>query len=361
MIDNTCGPSQSAGNEAPVLDNKVRYCRKALKGVSRTFALGIELLQEPLRDEIGIAYLVCRILDTIEDSTDLPAESRVDMLLQAEGEIFDPALYPARATAIEQLFDDPALQGADHELCRNTGTVLAALHELRPEAREAMEPPVREMARGMAATVRRELRGEGLHLETMEDLERYCYYVAGTVGQLLTSLYALDRPSIGPEVEAELRRHEVAFGLGLQVTNIIKGVTDDIGRGVSYLPLCLFRKAGITIDTLLSRPDDPRGREVVAGLASWTLDKLDEALEYTLAIPVQESDLRMFCGLPLAFAVRTLSLALRSSAVFSENVLKISRLEVAAIHRRMESILDDNDRIRELYREERALVPVSQP
>ncbi len=224
-----------------------------------------------------------------------------------------------------------------------------------------MEPSVREMARGMAETVQRELLGEGLHLETMEDLERYCYYVAGTVGHLLTSLYALDRASVTPEVEAELRRREVAFGLGLQVTNIIKGVTDDIARGVSYLPLCLFRQAGITIDTLLSRPDDPRGRAVISGLVDWTLLKLDEALEYTLTLPVKETDLRLFCGLPLAFAVRTLSLALQSDMVFSEKALKISRAEVAAVHRRMESILDDNHRIRELYREERALVAVNRP
>ena len=344
-----------------MLDKKIRYCRKALHGVSRTFALGIELLKEPLRDEIGIAYLVCRILDTLEDSTELPAEGRVAMLQMADQQIFDPALYPDCAAAIELMFAGSSLKGADHELCRHAGTVLAALHQLREPARDAMEPSVREMARGMAQTVQRELRGEGLHLETMEDLERYCYYVAGTVGHLLTSLYALDRPSISPEIEAELRRHEVAFGLGLQVTNIIKGVTDDIGRGVSYLPLCLFRQAGITIETLLERPDDPRGREVVAGLADWTLNKLDEALEYTLALPVGERDLRLFCGLPLAFAVRTLSLALRSSSVFSENVLKISRLEVAAIHHRMESILDDNDSIRRLYQEERTRVPITRP
>ncbi len=342
-------------------DKKVRYCRKALHGVSRTFALGIELLKEPLRDEIGIAYLVCRILDTIEDTTELPAEKRVAMLQRAEREIFDPARQADSATAIETLFAPVSLKGADYDLCRRCGTVLAALHELRPQARDAMEPPVREMARGMAETVKRELRGEGLHLETMEDLERYCYYVAGTVGHLLTSLYALDRASVTPEVEAELRRHEIAFGLGLQVTNIIKGVTDDIARGVSYLPLCLFRQAGITIETLLRRPDDPRGRKVISGLADWTLLKLDEALEYTLVLPVKERDLRLFCGLPLAFAVRTLSLALKSTTVFSEKALKISRLEVTAIHRRMESILDDNDRIRELYREERALVPVNRP
>ena len=344
-----------------MLDKKVRYCRKTLHGVSRTFALGIELLKEPLRDEIGIAYLVCRILDTIEDSTDLPAEARVALLQRAEREIFDPSRQARCAAAIEALFAPAALKGADHDLCRHSGTVLAALHELRPPAVNAMEPPVREMARGMAETVQRELLGEGLHLETMEDLERYCYYVAGTVGHLLTSLYALDRASVTPDVEAELRRREVAFGLGLQVTNIIKGVTDDIARGVSYLPLCLFRQAGITIDTLLSRPDDPRGREVISGLVDWTLLKLDEALEYTLTLPVKEADLRLFCGLPLAFAVRTLALALKSDTVFSAKALKISRAEVGAIRRRMESILDDNHRIRELYREERALVAVNRP
>ncbi len=94
-----------------MLDKKVRYCRKALHGVSRTFALGIELLKEPLRDEIGIAYLVCRILDTIEDSTDLPAEARVALLQRAEREIFHPDRQAGCAAAIETLFSPNPSRG----------------------------------------------------------------------------------------------------------------------------------------------------------------------------------------------------------------------------------------------------------
>ena len=339
-------------------EKNIRYCRKALQGVSRTFALGIELLEDPLRDEIGLAYLVCRILDTIEDSTELPAPDRVALLDRVGQQIFDPGRYQACATDIARMFRSPALDGADHDLCRNAGVVLGTLHRLRPAALDAMKLPVLEMATGMSETIRREMSGEGLHLQTMEDLEQYCYYVAGTVGHLLTNLYVLDRPALTPEIEQNLRRHEVSFGLGLQVTNIIKGVTDDIARGVSYLPACLFTQAGISIETLLERPDDPRGREVLTGLVEWTLLKLDDALEYTLALPVGEADLRMFCGLPLAFAVRTLGLALSSTATFSENVLKISRLEVRAIHTRMKSILADNEKIRALYLEEKEAVLV---
>ena len=58
------------------ISESIAYCRKALPLTSRTFALGIELLKDPLRDEIGVAYLICRVLDTIEDTTSLPANSR---------------------------------------------------------------------------------------------------------------------------------------------------------------------------------------------------------------------------------------------------------------------------------------------
>jgi len=53
-------------------DRELAYCRRILPRVSRTFALGIELLGEPLRDITTVAYLICRILDTVEDTTSLP-------------------------------------------------------------------------------------------------------------------------------------------------------------------------------------------------------------------------------------------------------------------------------------------------
>jgi farnesyl-diphosphate farnesyltransferase len=338
------------------MTDDVQYCRDVLPGVSRTFALGIELLRDPLRDEVGIAYLVCRVLDTVEDTVSLPADARAELLDRAAVELLDPGHAAGCATEIERLLADPALDGADHRLTRNTGRVVRALHGLRPGAREAMRESIREMGEGMAATVRRERDGEVLQLETLGDLERYCYYVAGTVGHLLTNLFVLDRPGIGPEREAALRKRAVAFGLGLQVTNIVKNVVDDIERGVAYLPRTLFERAGIDLDTLVRDPDDPRGREVVGGLVEHAVGWLDDALGYTLALPPDETDLRLFCGLPLAFAVRTLAQAVRGREVFRESALKISRTEVRAIHERLRRIVRDDEALRDLYREEKARI-----
>ncbi|MCA8918587.1 MAG: squalene/phytoene synthase family protein [Planctomycetes bacterium] len=333
------------------------WCREILPAVSRTFALGIELLADPLRDEIGVAYLICRILDTIEDTTTLPAEARAALLDRCATELVDDAKWRACCADIEAMFaDEAALDGTDHKLCRKSTVVLQTFHEFRPGAREAQQLSLREMAEGMAETVRREMRGEGLRLNDEEDLKRYCYYVAGTVGKLLCNEWALDRSSITPEVKAALDERAVSFGLGLQVTNIIKGVTDDIARGVAYVPHKLFAAAGIDLQTLIDNPADPRGREVVAGLADMTLLWLDEALEYTVTIPASERDIRLFCALPLVFAVRTLARALKTTEVFSEEALKITRDEVKKIHTEVDANIADNEALRNIHNRERKAV-----
>ena len=47
-----------------------------LQEVSRTFALTIPQLPEPLDWVVGNAYLLCRLVDTIEDEPKLPANEK---------------------------------------------------------------------------------------------------------------------------------------------------------------------------------------------------------------------------------------------------------------------------------------------
>jgi farnesyl-diphosphate farnesyltransferase len=354
------GEQMTIQNSETRIEQDIAWCRAVLPAVSRTFALGIELLRDPLRDEIGLAYLICRILDTLEDTTSLPADARAGMLERFAREFMEAGRWAGLAADVETMFLDAALAGPDIELARNTGVVLRVFHSFRPGAREAMHQSIVEMAEGMAETVRREMRGEGLRLHDEADLKRYCYYVAGTVGKLLCNMWALDRPEVFTSaVKARLDEHAVTFGLGLQVTNIIKGVTDDIARGVAYVPNKLFEAAGIDLATLVENPRDPRGREVVRGLVQMTLLWLDEALEYTLIVPATERDIRLFCALPLVFAVRTLSRAMRTTEVFSEKVLKITRDEVMAIHAELQECIGDDSALRAIYERERTSIPVN--
>ena len=44
------------------------YLDQWMNGVSRSFAVVVSFLEEPLKTYVSIAYLICRIVDNIEDS-----------------------------------------------------------------------------------------------------------------------------------------------------------------------------------------------------------------------------------------------------------------------------------------------------
>ena len=155
---------------------------------------------------------------------------------------------------------------------------------------------------------------------------------------------------------AMLKVPNAIFGLGLQVTNVIKGIVDDLARGVSYVPTDVLRSAGTDLERLVGDPSDAAGRRVVAALVGRTLEWLDRAREYTLEIPAGDVDVRRFCALPLLLALRTLALAARSDRVFREEALKITREEVAEIDEEVRRGAGDDDALDALYARERKRV-----
>src|SRR5215217_349390 len=72
------------------------FAEFALDRVSRTFALNIRVLPEPLRAQVLYAYLYCRMADTLEDDAALPASEKA-RLLAAFADLFDPSLSLAEA------------------------------------------------------------------------------------------------------------------------------------------------------------------------------------------------------------------------------------------------------------------------
>ncbi|MDO3412139.1 phytoene/squalene synthase family protein [Saccharibacillus sp. CPCC 101409] len=78
-----------------------------------------------------------------------------------------------------------------------------------------------------------------LRYETMEQLERYCYLVAGTVGEMLL-------PVLRDDLRAEAAEAGIALGKGMQIVNIIRDVGEDRERGRRYIPADLMRRHGYT-------------------------------------------------------------------------------------------------------------------
>lgn len=319
------------------------FARFALERVSRTFALNIRVLAEPLHGQVLHAYLYCRMADTIEDDAELPAPEK-SALLEAFSALFDPGLDPGARDAAAIAFAARLPEGWkandaswEHVLLARTPMVLGAFSRMPAAAQAAMAACVREMCAGMAAFALRQrevaTRGGAL-VATVDELDRYCWYVAGTVGVFLADRFIADGGITGERAE-RMRARCVSFGNGLQLVNILKDIADDAQRGVSWLPEELLAREGLTAATFGLPEHREAARRVHAALFAKALGHLEEALDYTLAIPRTQRRLRLFCLWPLQMAVETLALlAGNANALAGGARLKLTRARVRAIVQR---------------------------
>lgn len=299
------------------------WCRAILPRVSRTFALCIALLPEPLRRRVLVAYLLCRVADTIEDHPRLAPDAKRRWLAAWRAALDEGGPEPG----LERLFAAPA--DDDQRLGRDAALVLAEFRAFPPQARAAIRPWVQEMCDGMAGFAARGGDGGLQALEDLDELDRYCWFVAGTVGHLLTELFRLHSPRIDAARHARLRALATDFGLGLQLTNIIKDVADDRRRGWCFVPRAACAEAGLSPEALLDARHAAAARAVMERLIAKAAAHLDRALEYCLALPRADAGIRVFCLTPLFFAARTLAAARRDPRLLDPaHKVKIARAEV---------------------------------
>jgi farnesyl-diphosphate farnesyltransferase len=142
-------------------------------------------------------------------------------------------------------------------------------------------------------------------LARLSDLDSYCYYVAGVVGEMLTELFCCHSPTIATQ-RAALQELSTSFAEGLQLTNIIKDFWEDRSRGACWFPREVFARHGVELAQLTAqRPGEgfPKGvRELVAVAHG----HLRNALAYALLLPPQERGIRLFCLWAIGLAVLTL-------------------------------------------------------
>jgi farnesyl-diphosphate farnesyltransferase len=291
-----------------------------LEKTSRTFALSIPVLPEPTRGEVMIAYLLFRIADTFEDAAHWPAERRIEALEEFQDVLIDYSRDRAERLSQKWTRTDPSQHAGYRELIREVPFVLECFFALDSQAVSSVRGHVARSAEGMARFVARS-RGSVLRLDDLDDLQRYCYVVAGIVGEMLTDLFLLKREQLA-SIASGLRRRAAAFGEALQLVNILKDASVDVSEGRRFLPSRVPRSKVFA----LARRD------------------LQTAVEYTLALQQAGAPRGVveFCALPAELAWATLEKVEKEGPGS-----KISRLEVFAIKRRVDQALDRGEPVME--------------
>ncbi|NDG02709.1 MAG: phytoene synthase [Synechococcaceae bacterium WBB_34_004] len=200
-------PSKSV---LPSLDEAYEACRRETAEWAKTFYLGTLLMPPAKRRAIWAIYVWCRRTDELMDSPEaqnLPVQELSDRL----------DCWEQRT---RNLFQGDVLDGLD--------LVMADVLERYPQPLE----PYLEMIEGQRMDLRKH------RYATFAELESYCFRVAGTVGLMTQEVMGLDPAYISAPWSNKPNTSEAAVALGIanQLTNILRDVGEDRGRGRIYLP-----------------------------------------------------------------------------------------------------------------------------
>lgn len=294
-----------------------------LPQVSRTFALTIPQLPPELDRIVSNAYLLCRLADTIEDDPELDSTSKSAFMSEYLDAVSGKTDADDFARRLTQRMSK-SLSAAEHELVANTATVLRVTSGFSPIQRQAVERCVTTMGRGMPEFQHHKtLDG----LATLEDLDRYCYFVAGVVGEMLTDLFCDHCESLAPHHE-NMMALAVCFGQGLQMTNILKDVWEDREIETCWLPRNVFSNIEGGLSVAIQDRNGQAMQEGISELVAIAHAYLRSALEYTQLIPKKEAGLRRFCLWAIGMALLTLQKIHNNPGYRNGQEVKISRRAV---------------------------------
>lgn len=309
---------------SPHISEEIAYCDGMLPKVSRTFAPTIRMLPKGLNTIVTVAYLLCRIADTIEDSADLTVPEKKELL-----DLFISLFKDEDGKHLETLMERVKIlpnNCADEDLVHNLPVIWKVFNHFPIIFKKHTAVWVVEMSLGMKKYAQAAVKKRNTFLDTMKELDEYMYYVAGTVGYLLTELFSFYSKRITPAIKEKLNLLAESFGKGLQMVNIIRDMTTDLRRGQSYIPEELLQKYQLDRKTIFEKQNADRAQQLFNELIQDAVYHLDKAIEYILLIPKEEKGIRLFCMLPVFWAMRTLQKIQENTLALLENEkVKVSR------------------------------------
>jgi 15-cis-phytoene synthase len=192
----------------------MQHSRAITRKSASNLALAFILLPRPKRDAMSALYAFCREVDDVADEESVPAEKRRAQLSEWRDDI-------RRAYA-------------------NQSPKFAVNWELQPVIKQFSLPFefFDELIKGC------EMDLEIKRYENFDQLELYCHRVASVVGLLSIEIFGYQNPAC--------RNYAICLGKALQLTNILRDVKNDAGRGRIYLPLDSLKKFGVSEAEILN-------------------------------------------------------------------------------------------------------------
>ena len=186
---------------------QLRRAEEILAKKGKSFHWAKKLLSEKHGERATRLYAFCRYLDDLADEAASPVQARATLMQVSQSLQTGRTQDPVVADAINLMSD-----------CR-------------------IEPQIpQELINGLLTDL------DEVGLKTVDELLRYCYRVAGTVGLMMSDVLDVTEPAASP--------FAIDLGIGMQLTNICRDVQEDARMGRRYIPNEIVGK--ISLDDLIN-------------------------------------------------------------------------------------------------------------
>lgn len=212
-----------------VSDTMLLRPQETIANHASSFAFAASLIEKEYREPIQQLYALCRYVDDIADEA---PEGQIDSaktaLSSLQADVRNGHAHSAAAALFRQLEQDYNL----------SKTAFLSLID------------------GVSSDLQK------VEIDSERDLMAYCYQVAGTVGEMMCDIFAIDN--------AQARQHAMQLGMAMQLTNISRDVLEDAERGRRYLP---YQHVPFTAQSIATA--GPEVRHCVSTYLATLLEKAD--------------------------------------------------------------------------------------
>ena len=254
---------------------------------------------------ICMFYLVLRGLDTIEDDPSLPFSTKEPLLRNFH-------------TFIEKdgwTYDGNRPEEKHREVLVQFDKVIIEYKKLKPAYRAIIKDITRQMGHGMADFIEK-AESEDVAIQTVEEYDLYCWYVAGVVGEGLTRLIV--EAKMGDPILEEKKHLYKSMGLYLQKNNVLRDIHDDFGDDRRWWPKEIWSKYVDNFEDLLK----PQNIDAALSCSSeMVLNALKHTCDCIFYLErVHEQSLFEFAAIPQTMALATYEMCFRNPDIFQKNV-----------------------------------------
>ena len=282
-----------------------KICFEYLNKTSRSFSAVIQELHPELLIPVCLFYLALRGLDTVEDDTSIPAKTKEPVLRN----------FHENLEVDDWHFDGNRPEEKDRDLLVNFRYVVEEFKKVKPAYKAIIKDITQKMGNGMADYCLNAEFNE-LGVNTVDDYDLYCFYVAGLVGEGLTRMFVESKFG-NPALLGRPHLHK-SMGLFLQKTNIIRDVREDFDDNRKFWPREIWSKHVDKFEDLFKPENKEKALNCSSEMVLNALNHADECLFYLAGL--REQSVFNFCAIPQSMAIATLDLCFRNYSMFQRNI-----------------------------------------